>query len=426
MGYGIPAQLISSPSSTGYSMVTGYPAILAAVSCDGTPGGTVSVYDGTRLLFQVPTSAQYTSFPTPINCTTNINVTHSGTGSYSILYARTDSAYNKQKENAAWDLVIPSPTNLTTTVVSDEEVFAMCEFNGLLYIGYYTALGNTVAKLYKWNGSTLTLAYNFGTSTSFRIVSSLCVYGGNLYAGIEGSTAGAGDIYVSSGTNDTTWTKSYEASTYHTCFYMATYGANLYAAMGWNTGEGDVLQFDGVTWTVSLNNASPTNLIEYLGVHGSDLYASGGGPNDGNAVIYKFDGATWTTSYSGTGTEYTSIISLVSYNGELYAGAQGAADVLKFNGSSWSLAYRYTVPTLPQASQVNRIHGLCVYDGKLFVGIGNIASYNAILIYNGHTWTTSFVGNYEHEVFRLVPALGGLYAGMGYKHGMANIYKYKG
>lgn len=316
-----------------------------------------------------------------------------------------------------WRKVIESPSLGGT---GDHEVFSMVDYDGKLYIGYFDHVGTERAELWEYDGENASLFYTFGTGTNFRIVSALAVYNGELYAGIEGLAAGSGDIYKydkSAGS----WAISYDSTEHNACFVMEVFNNKLYGGMGWGTGDGDILAFDGSTWTTSFDSTLNPTLVEALEVFNGKLYAGVGGSNNGDAQIKVFDKSTWTNSYDGSATTYEQAVSLKTFNGSLYAGMLGSADdegdilSLSSNSLTWTTAYANT--------QGDRIHALEVYDKKLYAGNGNAVGQNDILSFDGVDWTMSFDGLTEMECFRLYAWNGSLYAGMGFDGGMANTYR---
>jgi hypothetical protein len=147
------------------------------------------------------------------------------------------------------------------------------------------------------------------------------VYNGKLYAAQGWNAAGDGDVLVFDGTS---WTTSYNGAQ-ELIYALAVYNGKLYAGQGNGTGDGDVLVFDGTSWTISYNGAQ--ELIYTLAVYNGKLYAGqGNGTGDGDVLV--FDGANWTTSYSGAQED---IYALAVYNGRLYA-AQGSGQGLFGDG----------------------------------------------------------------------------------------------
>ena len=168
---------------------------------------------------------------------------------------------------------------------------------------------------------------------------------------------------------------------------LAVYNGKLYAGQGTGTGDGDVLVFDGSTWTTSYDGAQET--IESLAVYNGKLYAGQGWDTAGDGDVLVFDGTTWSISYNGSQKE---IPALAVYNGKLYAGQgwdAGAGDVLVFDGSTWTTSYN---------GAQDAIYALAVYNGHLYAGQGQVTGDGDIyVLYAGSevkstttSWSTSF------------------------------------
>ncbi|MFA6319151.1 MAG: hypothetical protein WC943_17195, partial [Elusimicrobiota bacterium] len=188
------------------------------------------------------------------------------------------------------------------------------------------------------------------------------VYNGKLYAG-QGANAGDGDVLVFDGSS---WTTSYDGNQ-EWIYSLAAYNGKLYAGQGNAAGDGDVLVFDGSSWTKSYDGNQ--ELIYSLAAYNGKLYA-GQGTNAGDGDVLAFDGSSWTTSYDGN-QEY--IRSLAVFNGKLYAGqgiGVGDGDVLAFDGSSWTTSYD---------GNQEYINSLAAYNGKLYAGQGNSAGDGDVL-----------------------------------------------
>jgi hypothetical protein len=165
------------------------------------------------------------------------------------------------------------------------------------------------------------------------------------------------------------------------------YNGKLYAGQGSGTGDGDVLVFDGASWTTSYDGAQET--IESLAVYNGKLYAGQGWDTAGDGDVLVFDGTTWSISYNGSQKE---IPALAVYNGKLYAGQgwdAGAGDVLVFDGSTWTTSYN---------GAQDAIYALAVYNGHLYAGQGQVTGDGDIyVLYAGSevkstttSWSTSF------------------------------------
>jgi hypothetical protein len=241
-----------------------------------------------------------------------------------------------------------------------------------------------------------------------EIIFALAVYDGKLYAG-QGLNTGDGDVLVYDGT---TWSVSYDGAQ-ERISALAVYDGKLYAGQGDGTGDGDVLVYDGTTWSVSYDGAQESILA--LAVYDGKLYAGQGtGTGDGDVLVY--DGTTWSVSYDGA---QESISAFAVYDGKLYAGqgdGTGDGDVLVYDGTTWSVSYDGAQET---------IFALAVYDGKLYAGQGFGAGDGDVLVYDGTTWSVSYDG--AQEIISAFAVYDGkLYAGQGTGAGDGDVLVYDG
>jgi len=145
---------------------------------------------------------------------------------------------------------------------------------------------------------------------SYSGIKSMASYNGKLYVG-NGFFDGEADILEYDGSK---WSLSYDGGN-KSVPCMQVYNGKLYAGLeGGDFGDGDVIVFDGTTWKTSFEG--PQNRIASLAVHNNRLYA-GTGQSDG--YVYAYDGATWQRAYNAT-EEDSSVESMASYDGKLYAG----------------------------------------------------------------------------------------------------------
>ncbi|MFA6318130.1 MAG: hypothetical protein WC943_11995, partial [Elusimicrobiota bacterium] len=251
-----------------------------------------------------------------------------------------------------------------------------------------------------------------GMSVSYdgnkEFIYSLAVYNGKLYAG-QGSGGGNGDVLVFDGTS---WSVSYDGSQ-ENISALAVYNGKLYAGQGYNPGDGDVLVFDGSSWTGSYDGDSRS--IMALAAYNGKLYA-GQGTDGGTGDVLVFDGSSWSTSYNGG---WDLIFALAVYNGKLYAGqgsSGGSGDVLAFDGSSWNTSYD---------GNQGQIQSLAVFNGKLYAGQGWAAGAGDVLVFDGSSWTKSYEGS-EGEIASLAVYNGKLYAGQGYLAGDGDMLAFDG
>jgi len=203
----------------------------------------------------------------------------------------------------------------------------------------------------------------------------------------------------------------------HAIYSLGTYDGKLYAGQGQSSGDGDVLVFDGSSWSTSYDGYIwIRDFKEYDG----KLYAVEGYGTVANVIV--FDGSSWSTSFSLSGSNGYDFMSLEVYDGKLYAGSgytSGRADIYVFDGSSWSLAYHYE----PRS---NSVYSLKVYDGKLYAGISGVfATDGDILVFDGSSWSVSYEGSKE-EISCLEVYDGKLYAGQGQSSGDGDVLVFDG
>lgn len=325
---------------------------------------------------------------------------------------------------AGWEKLLNTPAGLTGTTTNDEEVYALQEHKGLLYIGYYTAgLPNAkrAARLYTWDGQTQTLKYTFGVGLHFASLQALGEYKGNLYAALSGLYAGNGDIYVSSD-GGTTWAKSYDTTTDYFCSTLVAFKDKLYAGMGYKISR--IMVFDGTTWKQSYPGKG-SGLIEWMTVYRGRLYAAIGGPSQGKAAIVSTaDGITWTVDYDNAGapTLYSETAFLTEFRGRLYAGmlsrtTTAGGDLLVRDDSTgtWNLAWSNPNGT--------RIHSMGVYNDRLYLGNAGAAGAGDVYVTDDGINFKKDLDTPLREVFRLYPYRDSLYMGSGYKSAEAQIWR---
>jgi hypothetical protein len=268
-----------------------------------------------------------------------------------------------------------------------EEIMSLAVFNGKLYAGQGT--GGADGDIFVCNPATAGASttdcdnaadWTAALSGSQESINALAVFNGRLYAG-QGSNAGDGDVLVCNPAtagdantcdNASDWTTSYNGAE-EGIVALAVYNGKLYAGQGFSAaGDGDILVFDGATWTTSFNDTDHEEASE-LAVFNGKLYAGMGfGASDGD--VLTFDGSSWSTSLAGS---EESISALAVYNHRLYAGqgfsSAGDGDVLSFDGFNWQTSY---------AGAQEIIATLAVYNGKLYAGQGTGAGDGDVLVYN--------------------------------------------
>lgn len=339
-----------------------------------------------------------------------------------------DGAVSGPKKD--WYLKIPTPSDLHTTgsLTQDDEVWRMVEFNGDLYVSYYTAYNPEQAKIYKWDGNDLTLFHTFGTGVHFVIVD-IAVYNGRLYAGITGQSAGDADIYVYDPATDA-WTISYTDADHNGVFQMLAFNGKLYAGFSYGTDDADIYSFDGTTWT-EVYAASGESLIESMNVFNGKLYVGGGTGSAGGAFIKETsDGATWTEAFDGSASTVKSILNIVGFKGSLYAATKeslaSGPEVIRYSGSGT------TWTDFKDDDSITFCHNLVVYNDRLYAGCTDTGAggQGTIWVHDGINgtsgWTNVFTAPADSkEPFRFYVYNGELLCGFGYDYLKSNIYAYR-
>lgn len=385
------------------------------VDVTGTVRATSFTGDGSGIT-GIPGASNYWSLnAVGINTTTNVGL---GTTLSSSKLEIIGGGIKAEQINKTWETILQDP-GLTTAGVTFEEVNSMAVYKHELYLGYnINSAGNLLStcKVYKWNGSVLTYLSTIGSGVHFQGVTFLQPYNGLLYAGVQGSVAGDGDIYVSSDSG-LTWTKSFDGPD-NFAYSALVFKGNLYVGTGFHSPI-EVLKFDGTSWTTAFSYGSGiTGLVTSLIGSQGKMFAATGGTNA--QILSSPDGANWTAEVSYPAATYTEINHIVEFRGNLYAnviaGVSGTNDLLVRNKitGTWSVA----IASLPGS---NQCWGMNVYNDALYIGCTNIPD-GAYFVktYDGATYTVDFQPNtaglqFDYEAFKMINYNGSLYVGMGGK-----------
>lgn len=231
-----------------------------------------------------------------------------------------------------------------------------------------------------------------------------------------------------------------DSGTYEGVYSLVEFNGYLYAGMGnTNNVDGDILVFNGSSWSTSFN--SSYDRVLSLAVYNGRLYAGMGYNSGGEGDIYVCDPGSdgvcdagdWTVSYDeGGGTTYENCNSLAVYNGYLYAGFgytqidpiydgdikycnPGADGVC--NNADWYSSY--------DLGSYGSVWSLAAYKGKLYAGFGNavgnsdilvctptLAGVSTIICDDNSDWSISYDGSIKY-LFSLTVYNDRLYAGIG-------------
>jgi|GEM_PF-2147134 len=242
-------------------------------------------------------------------------------------------------------------------------------------------------------------------------------------------------------------------ATYQVLYSLAGYDGRIYAGLGYSTGYAEVWEYNGSAWVQiggdsiksSWDGVTQDN-VYVLTVYNGKLYAGLGYSAIGDAEVWEYNGSAWTkiggdaVNSSWADTTYGSVLSLVSYNGKLYAGlgdtgTAGNAEVWEYNGSAWSKVGGDAVNSSWADTTYETVYALTSYNDKLYAGLGYSAIGDAeVWEYNGSAWTkiggdavnSSWADTTYENVYSLTSYNGKLYAGLGYSSGDAEVWEYNG
>ncbi|MFZ2125096.1 MAG: LamG-like jellyroll fold domain-containing protein [Candidatus Saccharimonadales bacterium] len=348
-------------------------------------------------------------------------------------------------DGSSWDLIAGNYVNNSWGFYNFAAVQVMQDVGDYLYVGMGNVAGS--AAVMRYDGSTWSLIGGQGVNNSwnsniYEQVMSMASYNGNLIVGL-GTTANTtdsdGEVWSFNGS---TWTKiggqgvnsswPFTASHYGEVESLTADDDYLYAGLGLGANDGEVWRFDGTVWDKiggdSLNGGW-TNYAENvysLAFYDGNLIA-GLGRSTGDSEVWSWNGSAWTKiggdGQNSSWNTYQSIESMVTYGDFLYAGLgniTGSATLWRYDGSSWLKIGGDDVNNSWTVGTYEKVKTMAVYNGSLFVGLGNGAGDGEAWRYNEDGWTkvagSSVNGGWtgtieEVESFSIYK--GKLYAGTG-------------
>ncbi|MCA9324555.1 hypothetical protein KDA23_00595 [Candidatus Saccharibacteria bacterium] len=383
------------------------------------------------------------SWPTAYGDTVNTLLWDSGK-LYAGTYDSGGTGWVYEWDGASWEGIGGNYVNKSWGYYGLDAVQVMQAVGDYLYAGMGNGSGE--AMVWRYNGTTWQLIGGQGVNNSwapntFEQVMSMASFKGDLYVGL-GTTASGNDGQVWKW-DGSTWTQvgglgvnsSWPATTNHygEVDSLASDDSYLYAGLGIAANDGEVWRYDGSTWTQiggdSLNSGW-TNYAE--AVYSLDIYqghlVAGIGRGTGDAEVWDWNGSTWT-KIGGDGINsgwsgYQSIESLIVYNNELYAGlgyTTGSAVLWKYDGSNWAEVGGDDINGSWGSSTYERVKTLAVFNGALYVGLGNSTGDGEAWQLDNGNWdkiggngiNSGWAGTIE-EVESFSAYQGKLYAGTGY------------
>lgn len=320
--------------------------------------------------------------------------------------------------NSSWAYGHPSISTVTYRSVT-----SMTGYKGDLFVGLGGGT-NGDAEVWRWNGTVWAKVGgdsdasgdNSWAAGTKRSVPAMITIGDKLFVGLQGTTAGDGELWVCdlSGTCDTTtgWTflggdatgaggQSWNNTTFEAIWALTSRGTNVYVGIGSNgnnAGDAEVWSADAATctrttgWTKlggdGVSSSWNTNYEEVtaLGWYRNELYV-GLGASAGDAELWKWNGSSWGgVAVAGDGLNdgwedllYERIRSIKSYNGNLIVGlgdSAGDGEVWQYDTSTWTKIGGDAARS-GWTNVIERLGALVAYRGKLYAGVGLTANSDA-------------------------------------------------
>lgn len=293
----------------------------------------------------------------------------------------------------------------------------------LAWRGYLYAGEQGSDSLYRFDGTTWTLAKDFGASTAG--VAALAEFGGQLYA----SLGATGDVWVSS--DGTTWGVDCNVGAFGGTFVLQPLAVgggqtNLYIVNSDDPSgfaavhRARVYGFDG---TALLGAGAPQASLEerycYAGVvAGSTLYLCGAeSAGQVHGTIYSFDG---TALRRVVGLPSNFATSACEFLGRTYWGCSTRGELYELAGGTATLLRSFAT-TLP-------LRGLFVFGGALWVAVYNDADARlALHRYDGTAWAQPhYLAASQSEAGGLAAYGDALYVGAGVTATTRRVYRVSG
>ncbi len=338
--------------------------------------------------------------------------------------------------NGTVEAMVKFPSAFDSTTYSKDFVVASKGGNYKMYFDHNDGKLKFEYATQTATGTTGARALFTPDGTGIDAVHGLAVFNNIIYAGLGDST-GAGDIIMFDGDS---WTTSYDGQQ-EIIYSITSLNGYLYAGQGTGTGDGDVLVCDpaisGVStvcesadWSISFDG--PQEYILKVKAFGTSLYAAqGGNTGDGSLIVCepsksggatKCDAGDWWTTY--TGAEEI-LWDVESFNSSVYmtqGETAGDGDVLTLNSHTVFDGTGGNDVIYDEAVLNSRLYiaqGLSTGEGDIWVCTPGTGG-DTSLCDSTLDWTLSYDGN-EEVIFSLRALNGYLYAGQGNSTGDGKV-----
>jgi len=325
-------------------------------------------------------------------------------------------------------------------------------------------------------------------NTGYLTVRGLAYVNSTLYASL-GDSAGQAEVWAYSGSG-VIWTKiggdgaglaglkSWDASfttpdgtsNVKEQAFLGTFNSKIVVGTGNTPQDAEVWQCDASCTGASAEwsqiggqdfrswGAANLAYVTSMAVNAGKLYI-GTGTTNKHATIWEYNGSTWTQVGGGNlnlpanenWNNYEYVLSMASFQGDLYAGFGTTADdsdVWKYSGGSWTQAGGTTRTgttvnnSWTDANNIEEVVSMTADETYLYVGTGATATDGDVWRFDGSTWgglpiggtrndTNAIVNNsWAASVFERVQSLtvanGLLFAGLGSSAGDAEVWRWNG
>lgn len=364
-----------------------------------------------------------------------------------------------QWDGSAWSMIGGQYVNNSWNGLGTGKVQASTTYNGKLYFGLAQNSGmSEVAQVFEYDGTTARRVGGSGTNGSwppwtYAGIYSMISYKGALYVGLGGSGNQAtvwkydGNSWTQVGGAGVSGTWSYGENTVES---MTVFQDKLYIGLGVNSAfTADIWQYDGSAWTQvggelsntgsTINGSWQTNPrgVDSMTVFNNQLCAGLGGNSRSEVWCWAGSGNWVQIGGAGVNSSWSlpsgsSIYSITSYNGKLYAGVSTTnghiSMVWQWDGSTWTQVGGSGINSSWADTSYSYLKSMTVYNGNLYVGTsftGSGSPTGDVWRYDGNSWTQ--VGgkginggwasvDLREEVPTMSVYKGKLYAGLGFSN----------
>lgn len=249
-------------------------------------------------------------------------------------------------------------------------------------------------------------AANAQSTSTGKIVSELCPYGGKVYAGYGDYDANTGPIDVVSVDGVTgSYATAYASFDTEATWAMRVVDGKLWLpAIDPTSGtDPEALVFDGTSWVRCWGATVATDHQYDIVKFGSDIYLAGAkyiSPSDSDAIVSKLTSApggsfggvtTWSNTYINTGK--FRCLALFVLGSTLYAVVEFGVSYSTTDGSSWSATGIDVLPSGQDCVKPLVMSGKAYYRGDF---TARAVTYN-LFAFDGSTVTTVRSGDaYDH------------------------------